>query len=169
MKTNLKNIEVPSLYTTENDDDPTVVIHFMHPNGRGDWFVTEGEQESNGDWTFFGYVRSVLTPMYDELGYFTLSELETNGMIKDTEWEAKPLSQAKTDAIKIEALEAILADRFKVRNFFLYSLCVGAKDIVTIGGVENLDTHICGTHEGETLWIEKVSLLKMMNIVEQLM
>ena len=169
MKQILANIEVPSLYTTENDNDPIVKIHFINPNGRGDWFVTEGKEESNGDWTFFGFVRSVLTPMYDELGYFTLNELESNNMILDSEWKEKPLSQAKQDAIKIEALEAIIADKFKIKNFFIYNLCVGMKDIVKIRGVENLDTHICGTYEGETLWINKIELLKMMNVIEQLM
>lgn len=164
-----ENIEVAELYTTENDNDPIVKIHFTNPNGRGDWFVTEAQREENGDWTFFGFVRSVLIPEYDELGYFTLEELESAGILKDSEWESKPLSKAKEDALKIDALEAIIADKFKMKNFFIYNLCVGMKDIVKIGGVENLDTHICGTYERKTLWINKIELLKMMNVIEQLM
>ena len=41
----LNEIEVPGLYTTENDNDPIVKIHFYNPNGRGDWFVTEGQKD----------------------------------------------------------------------------------------------------------------------------
>lgn len=165
----LNGIEVPGLYTTENDNDPIVKIHFTNPNGRGDWFVTEGQLESNGDWYFFGFVRSPLQPEFDELGYFTLSELQNAGIVKDTEWDSKPLSEAKDEALAIEALEAILYDLFGVKNFFIHQLCVGAKNIVKIGGVENLDTHIHGTHEDKVLWIEKVGLVRLFDLTEQIL
>ena len=158
----------PKLYATENDEDPIVKVHFVNPNGRGDWFVTEGQLESNGDWTFFGFVRSPIIPEYDEFGYFTLLELQNAGIVKDTEWESKPLSQAKDEALAIEALEAILDDLYGERNFFMHQLCVGAKDSVSIGGVHDPDTHIRGTHEGKILWIEKVTLFKLFDLVEQL-
>lgn len=164
----IENIEVPELYTTDGQEDPIVKIHFVNPQGRGDWFVTEAQRESDGDWTFFGFVRSPIIPEYDEFGYFTLNELAKAGIVKDTKWDSKPLSQAKNDALAIDALEAIVFDLFKVNNFFIHNLCVGAKDIVQIGGVNDEDTHIMGTHESQVLWIEKEELIKLCDIVTQI-
>ena len=165
----LNKMEVPKLYTTDGQEDPIVKVHFVNPNGRGDWFVTEGQMECDGDWLFFGFVRSPIIPEYDELGYFTLKELQNAGIVKDTEWESKPLSQAKDEALAIEALEAIVDDLYGVRNFFIHQLCVGAKDSVTIGGVKNLDTHIRGTHENKIIWIEKIQLIRLFDLIEQIL
>lgn len=59
------------------DDKPAeevpIVVKFFNPIGKGTWYVTEGEQQEDGDWLFFGLARIQET----ELGYFMLSELES--------------------------------------------------------------------------------------------
>ena len=53
-------------------DDAEVLFKFFG-GGAATWLVTEGEQQEDGDWEFFGKV----TLGYEwEWGYFTLSELE---------------------------------------------------------------------------------------------
>jgi len=53
-------------------DDAEVLVKFFG-GGACTWLVTEGEQQEDGDWEFFGKV----TLGYEwEWGYFTLSELE---------------------------------------------------------------------------------------------
>lgn len=54
-----------------------VLIKFFNPYGRGTWYVLEGEEQPDGDFLFFGYVKSPINPMFDEYGYFSLSELES--------------------------------------------------------------------------------------------
>lgn len=164
-----ENIEVAELYTTENDNDPIVKIHFTNPNGRGDWFVTEGKMESNGDWLFFGFVRSPLVPEYDEFGYFTLNELKSAGIVKDTAWDSKPLSEAKNDALAIDALEAIILDSMGVSGAFIHQLCIGARNIVTVGEVLMSDDYVHGSHENQNLSIEKIGLIRLWDLISQLM
>ena len=49
-----------------------VIVKFFHPFG-GRWYVTEAEEQNDGDWLFFGYVELI----ENEWGYFSLSELES--------------------------------------------------------------------------------------------
>ncbi len=65
--------KIPKLYSQENEEDPMVVAHFFNPCGQGDWWVIEGEQQSDRNWLFFGLVNLI----YKELGYFSLMELES--------------------------------------------------------------------------------------------
>ena len=51
-----------------------VYVKFFHPIQRWTWYATEYNPD-NG--TFFGYVKSGIDPAYDELGYFTIEELES--------------------------------------------------------------------------------------------
>ena len=51
-----------------------VYVKFFHPIQRWTWYATEYEPD-NG--IFFGYVKSGIDPAYDELGYFSLAELES--------------------------------------------------------------------------------------------
>jgi hypothetical protein len=62
------------LYSHEKDkpENVKVLVKFFFPAGNWTWYVTEGEPQNNGDWLFFGFVRG----FENELGYFTLSELE---------------------------------------------------------------------------------------------
>ena len=52
--------------------DSIVLAKFFNPCGRGDWIITETEQQDDGDWLLFGYCH-----IFEwEWGYVLLSELE---------------------------------------------------------------------------------------------
>lgn len=59
------------------DDKPAdqvpIVVKFFYPLNSWTWYATEGEQNEDGDWIFFGLVRG----LENELGYFSLAELES--------------------------------------------------------------------------------------------
>ena len=60
------------LYSTDGNKVKDVLVKFFNPCGAGTWYVFEAEKNGN-DWEFFG-----LVDLYEkELGYFTLSELES--------------------------------------------------------------------------------------------
>ena len=60
------------LYSTDGNTVKDVLVKFINPCGAGTWYVFEAEKTGN-DWEFFG-----LVDLYEkELGYFTLSELES--------------------------------------------------------------------------------------------
>jgi hypothetical protein len=75
MKLITKEIEekLPPLYSQENNDNPKIIVKFFTPWSNWSWFVTEGRKEEDGDWLLFGMVHG----HEKELGYFTLSELES--------------------------------------------------------------------------------------------
>lgn len=52
--------------------DPIVICKFFNPVGIGNWFPIEYDEEEH---IFFGYV-SLFGDYNDELGYFSLEELE---------------------------------------------------------------------------------------------
>lgn len=66
--------QIPKLYSNEDVENPKIAVHYFNPCGSGDWYVLEGEKQADGDWLFFGFVKGL---GFDELGYFTLSELES--------------------------------------------------------------------------------------------
>lgn len=77
MKLTKKQIEtLPDIYETDGDEPKKAYIHFFNILGRGDWYVLEGKQMNDGDWYFFGYVRSPIGEEFDEYGYFTLQQLK---------------------------------------------------------------------------------------------
>lgn len=60
------------LYSTDGSIIKDVLVKFFNPCGAGTWYVFEAKKNGN-DWEFFG-----LVDLYEkELGYFTLSELES--------------------------------------------------------------------------------------------
>ena len=60
------------IYSTDGNTVKDVLVKFFNPCGAGTWYVFEAEKNGN-DWEFFG-----LVDLYEkELGYFTLSELES--------------------------------------------------------------------------------------------
>jgi len=61
--------KLPPLYATEHDPDPLVRVKFFTPDSNWTWYVIEFDGED----TFFGYVAGFEA----ELGYFSLSELES--------------------------------------------------------------------------------------------
>ncbi len=81
---------IPALYTTEDDPDPTVHAKFFTPDSNWTWYVLEFDGED----IFFGLVVGFET----ELGYFSLSELESvRGpwglpIERDLYFEPQPLS-----------------------------------------------------------------------------
>jgi hypothetical protein len=59
-------------YSTDNKMIKNILVKFFNPCGIGTWYVFEAEKHGD-DWEFFG-----LVDLYEkELGYFTLSELES--------------------------------------------------------------------------------------------
>lgn len=88
---------IPALYSQEKNKDPKAVVKFFTPWSNWTWYVLEGKQE-NGDWLFFGYVVG----QDKELGYFTLSELQSvTGPFglkieRDMYFSPKLLSEIKT-------------------------------------------------------------------------
>lgn len=63
--------KLPNLYDTENDKDPICHIKLFTPDSNFTWYITEISQENKD--TCFGLVSG-----HDlELGYFTLSELNS--------------------------------------------------------------------------------------------
>ena len=76
MKLITKEIEAKLLkhpfYSTDSVNEKDVLVKFFNPCGIGTWYVFEGEKHGD-DWEFFG-----LVDLYEkELGYFTLSELQS--------------------------------------------------------------------------------------------
>jgi DUF2958 family protein len=75
--------KLPPLYSQENNPDPLVICKFFTLDAQWTWYVTEGSPvDKNGfydtdqekvDFCFFGLVVGIET----ELGYFSLSELQT--------------------------------------------------------------------------------------------
>ena len=88
-KENRKNL--PKLYSQEKVEDPIAQVKFFTPWSNWTWFATEFD----GTDTFFGKVVGHET----ELGYFSLSELESVvgrfglKIERDLHWTPRPLSQ----------------------------------------------------------------------------
>ena len=91
---------LPKLYSQENNPDPVCVLKFFTPDAQWTWYATEGEEQEDGNWLFFGKVVSPIVPE-GELGYFSLNELKAvRGPMnlpveRDLYFEEKPLSQCK--------------------------------------------------------------------------
>jgi len=68
--------KIPVLYSQEQEKDPMVICKFFDPTGGWTWYVIEGEEKEydyGPDFLFYGYVVG----FDQELGYFTLNQLET--------------------------------------------------------------------------------------------
>ena len=74
MKLMTKELEqsFPSIYSNEEKDpkDVLIIAKFFCPWGHWTWYATEYDPETG---RFFGFVRGD----FDELGYFSLQELES--------------------------------------------------------------------------------------------
>jgi Protein of unknown function (DUF2958) len=86
--------QLPPLYSTEQTPDPTAWVKFFTPDASWTWYVTEFDGED----TFFGLVQG----QDEELGYFSLSELQTlRGPLRlpierDLSFKPTPLSALRT-------------------------------------------------------------------------
>lgn len=65
---------LPPFCSQESVEDPLCRVRFFLPGTRWAWYAMEYQVESE---RFFGYVTSGQDPLFDELGYFSLRELET--------------------------------------------------------------------------------------------
>ena len=65
--------QLPKMYATDADRNKHFVCKFFDPCGSWTWYVCEGQEQSDGDWLFYGLVDG----FEKEWGYFSLSELET--------------------------------------------------------------------------------------------
>ena len=62
---------IPNLYETENQKDPICHLKLFLPNSNWTWYIIEINKQDNN--TCFGFVDG----LEQELGYFSLSELES--------------------------------------------------------------------------------------------
>lgn len=82
---------LPPLYATDEEQDPLAICKFFHPRSSWTWYAIEFDGED----LFFGLVEGHFT----ELGYFSLSELESFrdswglGIERDLHFEPTPLSE----------------------------------------------------------------------------
>jgi len=101
MKLITKELEtkLPAL-DTETNDDSLVLVHYFNPYGGGDWYGMTYNPETR---EYFGYVD---IGMDNELGYFSLDELESlnvnpfggnmkMGIERDLYWGVKTLREVK--------------------------------------------------------------------------
>lgn len=78
-------VELPSLETIDEQENPLVVAKFYNATGNGEWYVIGGKELNNGDYYLFGYVKGLIE---DELGFFTLQQIKSIGLIvQDTSWK----------------------------------------------------------------------------------
>ena len=99
----------------QNIRDPIVYAKYFMPDSHWTWYVLEFD----GKETFFGYVDGD----YQELGYFSLSELESiRGPLglkveRDVYWKPKPLSEVKKEISKAQKI-TLTSYRFLFEDFF---------------------------------------------------
>jgi hypothetical protein len=79
---------LPRLYSQEADLNPIIYARFYLPGTQWAWYVIEGEPEDE-DFLFFGFVMG----LYNEFGYFRLSELEALLSRLKRVWSATQTSQ----------------------------------------------------------------------------
>ena len=97
-KENIKKL--PALYSQKNVEDPMCNLKYFTPTSSFTWYITEGQEQADGDWLFFGKVVSHLCPG-GELGYTLLSQLKEIvgpfglGVERDMYFTPKPLSECK--------------------------------------------------------------------------
>lgn len=90
---------IPAPYSQEHVEDPIVQVKFFNPSGAGSWFVLEFDGEDR----LFGYVTGLGE---DELGYFSLAELQSIktrfglGIERDIHFKPTPLSKIKNGDVR---------------------------------------------------------------------
>jgi hypothetical protein len=88
--------QLPKLRAQDGYADPIAYVKFFFPAGRRTWYATEGDEKTG---EMYGWVLGN-TPQDDELGYFSLPEME--GVVvrglkieRDRYFRPMPLSWAK--------------------------------------------------------------------------
>lgn len=78
-------VDLPSLETIDEQENPLIVAKFYNLIGDGEWYVIGGEQISENDYYLFGYVKGLIE---DELGFFTIQQINNFGLIvQDETWK----------------------------------------------------------------------------------
>ena len=81
---------MPALYSQQYVDDPLIRVKFFNPSGAGTWGAYEGGYD-DGQYLFFGWA----TLQEAEPGYFSLDDVQENGMERDLYFKPIPLSKFK--------------------------------------------------------------------------
>lgn len=87
--------DIPDLYGTENSLDPTCHVKLFTPDSNWTWYIIEFSKADKD--TYYGYTVG----LENELGYFSLSELESvHGPLglkieRDLWFEPTPFTQVK--------------------------------------------------------------------------
>ena len=98
--------KLPALYANEKKDaaETPVIVKFFNPYGAATWWATEFD----GKDLFFGFV-TLGDPQGAELGYFSLSELESIRIgplgwkiERDRHWNDSTMLQTVIDEVKAE-------------------------------------------------------------------
>lgn len=104
MKLLTKELEnqLPALYSTEEipAKEVVVVARFFHPNTDWQWLVVEGswvdedgmrdgDKPKTADYLFFGRVDG----FEREWGYFSLNELQENGVQRDPDFRPRKVKE----------------------------------------------------------------------------
>jgi len=88
--------DIPDLYDTEEQSNPLCYIKLFTPDSNWNWYIIEFSKADRN--TCFGYVQG----LENELGYFTLEELESIhgplGLAIERDLKFKP---TQLDVIKI--------------------------------------------------------------------
>ena len=88
----------------EIDKNMKAQVHYFNPTGRGDWFGFTYDPERK---LFFGYV-SIFGDWNDELGYFSLEELEALqlplglSIERDLHYQPQTLEEIKNAYTKLQ-------------------------------------------------------------------
>lgn len=86
--------KLPPLYSQENNPDPLVVVKFFDPFSQWTWYAIEYDPKER---IFFGFVVG----FEEEMGYFSLDELESIGRIeRDEYWKPVRLSLVKAGKVR---------------------------------------------------------------------
>lgn len=135
--------QIPKLYSQEEVSDPTVVAHYFTPYGRGDWFVIEWDGED--------LMYGLADLGYPELGYFSLSELESayrGGLPlveRDLYWTPVPLSEVQKTRMAAEVhdgeseLEQLGENGFQYSATYIYPANAGEEGLENLLSIERLE------------------------------
>ena len=92
--------DIPDLYETERQTDPLCYVKFFTPDSSWSWYLIEFSKADTN--TCYGYVEG----LENELGYFTLKELEAlHGPLglaieRDLSFEPTPFSLIKAGPLR---------------------------------------------------------------------
>ena len=85
----VKNFEKQGRCDSKNPEDVKIIVKFFNPTGRGSWYATEWYPTTG---LFFGFV-SIFNDHNDELGYFSLEELQDMADLANLEIIEEPVDE----------------------------------------------------------------------------